>query len=1329
MPKIIPKLNLNKTPQLVDSNSLIFAKNIKIGKDTTIRRDDGYENISLSPADLYVLLWKHPDNIVKELLFRNADDINDVVEYSIIKVIPYNTMFILLLQLKVDNVIVSYNELTKEYTYHSCNWHYSGGDIDGNIVINLRNELILTIAESNTTTNVPIKTINLTKSSIRDDESIYTQAPELTFINLNLVGRYSKSIPNGVYQFFIRYKISKNNYTNWYPASTELFAGNNTIISTHQGTIKVMDPNTDSDDSFILAVEVVRNSNLYKEFQLGFIISHDDEVYARSYKHYSINTTSIYFDYDTEFIKDINVTDLLETTYNIYNVRHITNFKNKQYIAGYKESKSNIDEDLALELSQDIDITIGAKNSESKTTLITNNDETFIVTNVSRNNNTYITTLNNVDVNTYISDKLNSGYDRNNAQALVCKFLNRFDSGLTWLPKNDKDSKTISSEFIGFTIKIELTKNNEAPGNQEVWEINNHEWQDIRDFYNYLPFMINITTNKFSTKAYSDITNFPILIKRYELSPNGSKVLNEYEGTITITPDFKNNTLNTASHDIYGPSLIPYQTYEFYVHYVTKYGEIMNGIRFAKIKFDETVVVHFVNNNENFDYKKHVIDVPHKYIFYPIFENIKTTEEYPIYFISLKHIANKYTDIVNVESYSTGGSSDYIIGDIIDYNLRLSGNYGDISEIVYDNNTKLELIAKYRRSSDSSNLVTFGSSGKIISNNQATSGLGNNGYILENFEIKADNNLIRCTGFNPVSYQTFIENLNLEGYLSKVYCLANCLDTYYSGTDKYNKRYSEDNRFTLEYEAYSKNFPYYEKIAEVYSKYNLNYLALQDSTDFLPRTKTEEIKSGSTTESIKVVIMTKDSINLSDVYKLPNMYKTYTRPLYSVANLDETVEEFTNTIRSSALISDESTINRFIFKPTDYYNVPTDKGIITNLVAVGNAILVHTQDSLYKFVGNNSLSANGGETIALKESEVFDTGITEVFGSKYGFGGLADKNHSLVTEAGYIFYDKDSNIIYMYAGEGQVSPISDSIEKLLEHKPKTITFSNDYYNDRLFVNIHYSGDLSLTLSYNLKLAGFISIHDINYNNSFNTKTNCYFIKNNNIYVKSNKTFEIPDELIYYSLLYPTFEYNNKPACIVDIIVNNHYENIKTLNAVSWICGEIKSFYEPQERESRIAEENIDYDFAGNHLMIYNENSFVDAISLSKRSNDQPLTKVLTNSPTPLSDDESDSNQRVPNAWDDETPNTFPSNPSIPGNPTLLSKTIVNPESYEYPRFNLGFWTLNYFRNTLNKPDTSQNNYGLDDTLIYGKYFVVRFIFNATNNFKLENLSLNLQYNQ
>ena len=45
MAKIISKLNLNRTPQLAEDYSLVYARNIKLTKDGAITRDDGVDKL------------------------------------------------------------------------------------------------------------------------------------------------------------------------------------------------------------------------------------------------------------------------------------------------------------------------------------------------------------------------------------------------------------------------------------------------------------------------------------------------------------------------------------------------------------------------------------------------------------------------------------------------------------------------------------------------------------------------------------------------------------------------------------------------------------------------------------------------------------------------------------------------------------------------------------------------------------------------------------------------------------------------------------------------------------------------------------------------------------------------------------------------------------------------------------------------------------------------------------------------------------------------------------------------------------------------------------
>lgn len=316
MGKIINKLNLNRTPQNVENNSLVYAKNIRLTPDNTLCADTSLQKI------LSNYTYKGHIVGINNNIHLILEDSNGVKLYT-------------------------YNEITETINPVKCGWKYNGGTICGNVVKNATNEEILTICEYDAINDVPIKYINLQKCKYEDDESIYTQNPIIPISNLHYIGKYNCSIPNGVYQFFIRYKIDKNFYTNWYSCSGDLHAGESNINNTVQGSLKYIDINTDCPRSFIFKIEhlIPDNLHIYKEFQLGFILTSGDTTVARSWKHFSTKEPigDILFDYDQDYIEEINIDDLLDAKFEIFNVKNITNYKNKQYIANYKETNINVE--------------------------------------------------------------------------------------------------------------------------------------------------------------------------------------------------------------------------------------------------------------------------------------------------------------------------------------------------------------------------------------------------------------------------------------------------------------------------------------------------------------------------------------------------------------------------------------------------------------------------------------------------------------------------------------------------------------------------------------------------------------------------------------------------------------------------------------------------------------------------------------------------------------------------------------------------------------------------------------------------------------------------
>ena len=321
--KVKPKLYLNMSPQTAEDGSLAFARNMKIDDDGNLVSDYGYKNISAMANYNIVGHIVGLDN--KIYFFCHTNNVSKIVEY--------------------DENLETATELT-------TTWTYNGGKIDGYVNTNQSGEKILTIGEYlDNGSEIPLKHINLKFANV--EQSLYSQAPECPTANLVLTDTYVKTIPNGVYVFFIRYKIRKDVYTNWFLCSRPIFGGTSEKITTLQGGLSYINLHKDSAKSFVFHLNFAQTANIksYKEFQLGFIITHDEATDARMWKHFDMtkfdpNGGNIYFDY--EDVKEANIDDLLETTYELYNVRNVTAFKNKLYISNYIESNFNPDELNAL---------------------------------------------------------------------------------------------------------------------------------------------------------------------------------------------------------------------------------------------------------------------------------------------------------------------------------------------------------------------------------------------------------------------------------------------------------------------------------------------------------------------------------------------------------------------------------------------------------------------------------------------------------------------------------------------------------------------------------------------------------------------------------------------------------------------------------------------------------------------------------------------------------------------------------------------------------------------------------------------------------------------
>lgn len=1454
MPNIIPKLNLNKTPNLVETNSLIFAKNIRLDNDGSIHRDYGIFPLSIAYGTIDDTTKVNYNNILNrirqdiisvenipsyylsiynKLRFFSGEITNPAPNqkiydgsYQIVGHIEDSNSFYIFIQgfykidttsnnnvvttTKSDAVIIKYDETSKKFSPCNCNWTYSGGTISGQVINNLLGETILIIAESNAKTDVPLKCINLMTSSITDDESLYTQTPNIPITNLNYKNPFSYIIPNGVYQFFIRYKIRKDFYTDWFPASKELFAGNTNNIMTSFGSVKYMNTNRSSDSSFTFTVEHLTQDSIkyYQSFQIGFICSSDDTVVARAWKHFNFNVTTINFDYKDSDSYDIEVSDLTKPTYQLYNVGNVTSFKNKLYISNYKETNFNYSslQNIANEIQIDIDqveTPSGYAGNEKITSTINGNDVISGIkipsTTSGEEGNSQTTESLYINGEKGIIHQLlnpkketSSNYSANTAYGVIADALKESSTFKSISLKDDKYSFYIDVKSNGIDAAKEKFKNDnpypkfEHSFDDEIYKviINGITFDNptvdkiIKHIYSKGLYLndkaefvdaYNTKANTFKievirTCSYKVTTTVTVVLPPDPIGSDNSGTsgsidipntglgntttetktvtyYDEYVQTITITFSGDATKMKESTNDFFlnCTTLIPYQKYKFYVHYIKQNGEITNG---------------YYCGGPNAG----IIEIPYKAnantVIYPTFSNIIIPTDYIGCFFSILHIEREVATLYNLKNKTDLGEAN-----CIDINLGLFPgiNKLNIRQTRIDEKTNepeeiIDTNGKYYYSSDASIIRYFGADGIVTYDITKPFDTESLAYLINEYSISEEKNLqlIKCTPFinstnldKNRAYSDYV-NMNLLGYICKIApLLRDRTTTYYTdGASVFIKFLEKSNVSDEQFIAIKELYNHLgdegrdESVLalslapsnniNIYSNYNLNYLALNEE----PVEKFQSYYTGTsnaTNEKAKnIILRLLKSAIMSNVYKLPNMYKTYTRKLYTNYNTED-ILQFDNTIRSSELQGDENGINIFKFNANDYYNIPTNRGIIVNLEAIGDAILVHTKNSMFKFTGSNTLTSSDGEIIPT-ESQPFDTGVSEMFGSDFGFGGLQYKTDSITTENGYIFFDRDSDIIYMYNGQNNLVKLSDSIAKLFRYKDtKRIHFANDYYNNRFFVSIIFKDSkkivlppnvtpspgqptyitedylIPVTLSFNFSenSKAFVSLHDFVFDEAFNTKTKCYFItgdKQDICYIDKKENLssytklEIVNDILYPSkkdnkqiMLYKankttgniedkTFYNINSFYSIVDVIVNNNYETIKTLNSVNWCSSIIDSEFSQitnlDEATLRTAEDTLS-SVPCNYIRIYTDTCL------------SPLLKT-----------------------------------DVPSNIYSLSDS----ESYMYPRYNQGIWTLNYFRNILNSNGNKTPYINDENSLIEGKYFVIRFMFKEE--FKLETLFLN-----
>lgn len=1342
--------------------------------------------------------------------------------------------------------IFEYDEVNKTFEIVKCAWKYNGGKINGCVTLNNRGELILTVCEYDASINIPLKHINIQTATESDDESIYTQTPKIPISNIYLLNYYAKPIPKGVYQFFIRYEIRKGFYTVWFPCSKELFISNDHRCKTIQGGLKYAERNEDSQLSFVLNVEHLfdvngpeDNTKFYKYYQLGFIISSETGVVARSWKHFDFTTNVIYFDYQQKDIEEIPIDDLLKVNYELFNVGNIASFKDKLYISNYEETDFN--RDLQSYANQ-IDVKFKIKEFETiegyyiNDKLLTpiNQDDTLPIQEY--------TGWGEQHVRDMILDRsvMSVRFLPDGGSAGICDIWQSNGGARSWytLDSNNQyslyGSDSVYDLHNGTTIyDIRLVIENDQHSDYETYYIldflNGRTISNRLDFKDVTTFTVSTDNNSIANYITQLIKPYITKLYLYKNNPENSvlgvactKDGNSYikelrqnapncyisityasnsnihvvEGNYNhytynrhigyanfdinfIATLFDSSTIQTRDVNEYN-TLMPFTKYDFYVHYVKENGIASNGyfICSKELKryttgYEEINDIGEEDSNTRIEngWPLYNNDIPHineypelnpsdlcvydenspeflesrisvgmgdyysKYYqlkkpknnsaIYPIFDNIICPDGYVACFISIHKSGADVAQIFNhnkqtITSDNTTAIRD--IGDCMELDCLLYNNLTNIKVVNGVGDYTLSIDGKYKSSSDTDDVIDFGKVGKIVwtsldernptYEDSVCWAIFNNGTD----NVDENNRLIKLTPYillssSTTSYTEY-NNLNLPAFVCRVIKPdRDVADKYYVTGDDVYDRDIEGATSIMELVINEKPIDLVSSGATkfIHSNFNLNHIFLRNDLNVKFRTYYEAEEGDENSTSKHQFCYMIDSSIISFIYELHTMYKDYTRKYFRVFNLKNNIIRFDTTIRSSDSNIDEYYKNIYYFDATDYYNIPPNRGIVTNLISIANTLYVHCEHSLFKFTDNKTIDAQD-EQVVLQENDIFNSGISEVFDAQYGYAGLKNREQSLITYNAYVFYDAVAKIIYAFGGEQQIGNISEPIKKLIKTiDPTDVQFVGDELHNRFFVNLK-NEEGNVCLSFNFGSKSFIAIHDITFKFGFHSRRHTYFV-HDNMYNRDKigwSIYRIADTvdgnfIAYRNCYEPSLiqiadcdnvilnAVKSVNAC-VDIIVNTEYEKIKTLEYISWICSEIEQY---GMTRNLVAEEKLNREYPGTKLRIYTDTTNTDLFELL------------------------DSN----------------GNPKIANNESAFdNNNNVNTNSYQYPRYNCGIWSLNYFRDISHRNDDFNYNTKVpllnrrepyqEDSLIYGKYFVLRFIFN-NKNFKLENVMLKM----
>ena len=570
------QLSLNKHPKDCPNYSLVNAKNIRVSDDFSCLQSE--ESIIGNPT-------------INEHIETN--------ELSIISIIPCNKELVIFAkENNNENVahILRYNEDDDIIIDLYQTLNYEGGNIIGTFTYNVNNELIIAFSEYSDNGAVPLKTINLgiwdgnntTSDELDFEDGKLALSPEVIIPKISGFDYISGTSYKGWYYYFIRYKINKTDYTRWFSIGYPIFVTalelknifkyglNNGIRTENPTSINsnyilngISDYLSSKDDVCDESVRITISdmSKKYSYFQIGFCCI--SKTYSKAFRTADIKkpTSSIggmpYYTYSMDISNCVSysVEDLILNNYNYYNVKNIINYKNRLYISNYKENNNPIisEEELGkIRLK-------AAKSSEQ-----------------------HLEDVKYKDLASNTEYDTQSAVTEDYVPANPVMHIDGTDIAITLDGVYRNNQVPYGINFNGcYILTHSGTKIYGTPIYKETIQLSQYDWRI--DFY--LNFIINSITNivviSLTPQQLPIDPDNPYSVEAMYSNIGAREVPSSFSSNIPINSLFPYiNTNNSFNKRKKQSTLIPGEIYNFYIHFVNKYGESTQGYRIPNtIKF------------------------------------------------------------------------------------------------------------------------------------------------------------------------------------------------------------------------------------------------------------------------------------------------------------------------------------------------------------------------------------------------------------------------------------------------------------------------------------------------------------------------------------------------------------------------------------------------------------------------------------------------------------------------------------------------------------------------------------------------------------------------